>query len=231
MISPLISYAAPALLGLLGLGSLLAGVGAWFRGRVFKGAHRVLAGTALLFAGLATLLLGANLLTYARLSYEWPVADVGVKALDGGERRYAVTVRPLDGAGLAVTCELQGDEWMLSARVQKWKTWLTLGGADATYTFEQIANRYYTAAEANGKPITACDLRTPAPLINRYVPAPWITWAIAQMQAEDRRFGSANYMPLADGAEYIVLMTQSGLNTQPLNEIARTANDARPAPP
>jgi hypothetical protein len=46
------------------------------------------------------------------------------------------------------------------------------------------------------------------------------------VQVEDRRFGSANYMPLADGATYNVVMTQSGLNSEPANETARKANDA-----
>ena len=46
------------------------------------------------------------------------------------------------------------------------------------------------------------------------------------IQVEDRRFGSANYMPLADGATYNVVMTQSGLNSEPANDTARKAYDA-----
>jgi hypothetical protein len=50
---------------------------------------------------------------------------------------------------------------------------------------------------------------------------------MAHAQAEDRRFGSASYMPLAHGALYEVIMTQSGLNAQPANDAARAANAAR----
>jgi hypothetical protein len=48
------------------------------------------------------------------------------------------------------------------------------------------------------------------------------------LQADERRFGSANYMPLADGALYLVFMTQNGLNAEPANDPARAANIARP---
>jgi hypothetical protein len=40
---------------------------------------------------------------------------------------------------------------------------------------------------------------------------------------EDRHFGSGAYMPLADGAVYKVIMTQSGLNAEPVNNTARKA--------
>jgi len=35
-------------------------------------------------------------------------------------------------------------------------------------------------------------------------------------------------MPLADGADHRVVMTQSGLNAQPSNDTAGKANSARP---
>jgi len=53
-------------------------------------------------------------------------------------------------------------------------------------------------------------------------------WLVGQSYTEDRRFGSAAYMPLADGAVYKVVMTQSGLNAESTNDIAKGANAARP---
>jgi len=35
-------------------------------------------------------------------------------------------------------------------------------------------------------------------------------------------------MPLADGAVYRVVITQSGLNAEPENDAAKAANNARP---
>jgi hypothetical protein len=68
----------------------------------------------------------------------------------------------------------------------------------------------------------------PPPQVDQYVPKPLLDWLIAQSYVEDRRFGSANYMPLADGAVYKVVMTQSGLNSEPDNDAARAANSAQP---
>ena len=74
----------------------------------------------------------------------------------------------------------------------------------------------------------ACAIPAPAPEINRYIPDPWLAKLMSYLQVEERRFGSANYMPLADGAVYLVVMTQTGLNAEPANEPARAANGARP---
>ncbi len=60
------------------------------------------------------------------------------------------------------------------------------------------------------------------------MPPGLIDWLRSHAYAEDRKFGSANYMPLADGADYRVVITQSGFNAEAVNEIARKANEARP---
>ena len=225
---PALWYVAPGLVVLLGVLMLLTGLGHGLRGQPFRGMSNILSGAILAVVGAVIGLGGANLLTYARLTYERPVADVSVTALDAADKRYTVTVRPLDGTARTVTCTLQGDEWLLSARVQSWKPWLSLVGFNATYTLDQIANKYADAAEADGKTITACAIPAPAASINSLLPDPWLTKLISYMQVQDRRFGSANYMPLADGATYLVVMTQSGLNAEPVNDAARAANAAHP---
>jgi hypothetical protein len=225
---PAIWYVAPALIVVLGILMLLTGLGHSLRGQPARGVSNMLSGAILAVVGAVIGFGGANLLTYARLTYERPVADVTVRALDPADKRYTVTVRPLDGTARTVTCTLQGDEWLLSARVQSWKPWLSLIGFDATYTLDQIANKYAAAADANGKAITACAIPAPAAVINSVLPDPWLTRLISYMQIEDRRFGSANYMPLADGAVYLVVMTQTGLNAEPVNDAARAANAAHP---
>ncbi len=54
--------------------------------------------------------------------------------------------------------------------MQKWKGWANILGLDATYTLDQIFNKYSSAARANGKPITSCDLKGPPPEVNQYIP-------------------------------------------------------------
>lgn len=223
-----ILWVAPLLVAVCGLALLVSGGGHLMRGRAVRGSAQFLPGALLAVVGFVAGLLGLNAQTYARLAHEGPVALIGVRSLDPASSRYLVTIRRLDGSNRVQNCELQGDEWVLSGRVQKWKPWANLLGLDATYTLEQLSNMYFTAARGNGKLITACDIADVAPPIDQYVPRSWLAWLAARTIAVDRRFGSANYMPLADKAVYRVVITQSGFNAEPVNQAARAANDARP---
>ncbi|MGH6890359.1 MAG: hypothetical protein ACREHF_14380 [Rhizomicrobium sp.] len=223
-----ILWVAPLLVAVSGVALLVSGIGHLLRGRTVRAGGQMLLGAPLAIIGVAAGLLGLNAQTFARLTYERPVAQVSVRTIDPVQSRYLVTLRRLDGTGRLQTCELQGDEWVLSGRVQKWKPWANLLGLDATYTLEQLSNMYFTAARGNGKTITACDIEDVAPRLDRYVPQGWLVWLAAHAYTVDRRFGSANYMPLANGAVYRVVITQSGFNAEPVNAAARTANAARP---
>jgi len=223
-----ILWVAPLLVAVSGLALLTSGIGHLLRGRAVRASGHLLFGAALAVVGFVVGLLGLNAQTYARLTHEGPVAQVSVRSLDPASARYLVTIRRLDGTNRVQTCELQGDEWVLSGRVQKWKPWANLLGLDATYTLEQLSNMYFSAARANGKPITACDIADVAPQIDQYLPHAWLVWVAAKAFTVDRRFGSANYMPLADAAVYRVVITQSGFNAEPVNQAGRAANEVRP---
>jgi hypothetical protein len=221
-------WVAPAAVAVFGAVLALGGIGHLTRGNVGGGAGRVAVGSTIGAVGFAIALLALNTQLFARLTYESQVADVIVKAVNPAAKTYFVTIKRLDLPGVVQTCTLQGDEWIIEGRVQKWQPWANAVGLDSTYVLEQISNKYFSAAEANGKPITACDLQGPKPDIDRYIPAGWLAWLAHQSYTEERRFGSANYMPLADGAVYRVVMTQSGLNAQPENAAAEKANTSRP---
>jgi len=219
-------WVAPLVI-VVGVVLMLAGVGHLAAGRPGKSGARLVVGVPLTLLGLAAGLLGFNAQTYARLTYETPVAEVSVQALDPSQNLYAVTVQRLDSTNIRETCDLQGDEWVVSGRVQKWKPWANVIGLNATYTLDQLSNKYFTAERGNGKTITACDINGPKPVIAQYVPDWVMKWLVAQAYAEDRRFGSANYMPLADKAKYKIVITQAGFNAMPDNDVAKAANDAR----
>src|SRR5271163_1868229 len=152
------------------------GAGHLFRGRPVTGGGHFLVGMPLAVGGFALALLGFNTQTYARLTHEGPVAEVTVKAINPATNRYAVTLRRLDGSNTVQTCELQGDDWVLSGRVQKWKGWANVLGLDATYTLNQLSNMYSSAARGNGKTITSCDIQGAPPAVNQYVPPQWLVW-------------------------------------------------------
>jgi hypothetical protein len=218
---------APLAVAMFGVVFFIAGIGHFFAGHAGRGSRRVMIGIPVAAVGLAASLIALNTQTFARLSQEGDVAEVSVKAVNPAESLYEVTVKRLDGSNVTTTCNLQGDEWLIGGRVQKWKPWANVLGLDSTYTLDQIDNKYFSAERANGKPITACDLSGPPPAVNQVVPHSLMAWLIGQSYTEQRHFGSASYMPLADGAVYKVVMTQSGLNAEPANDAAKAANNAR----
>jgi hypothetical protein len=190
------------------------------RGRFRHGGMHAGGGIVLGLAALCAGLLVLSTQTYARLTAERPVAEVTVAALHPALQTYHVTVRRLDGTELVRGCDIQGDEWLMSAAVQKWQPWMNVLGLDSTYTLDQMANKYFSAARGNGRRITACDLEGTPP---SWLPRGLTAWVMDQAQARQRHFGSAVYMPLTDGAIYRVIMTQSGLNAKAVNPIARNA--------
>jgi hypothetical protein len=190
------------------------------RGRFRRGGLHATSGLVLGLAALCFGLIVLNTQSYARLTAERPVAEVTVAALHPALQLYRVTVRRLDGTGIVTSCNIQGDEWLMSAAVQKWQPWANILGLDSTYALDQVANKYFSAARGNGRTITACDLRAPVPA---WMPRGLAGWLMAHAQAQQRRFGSAVYMPLTDGAIYRVIMTQSGLNAEGANPIAQAA--------
>jgi len=220
--------AAPLVVAALGVLLLLRGVGHLFGGHGGKGTAHIAVGAPLSVIGFVIGLLALNTQTFARLSHESDVANVAVKSLNQSQNTWRITIQRLDVPNTIQVCDIQGDEWDMSARVQKWQPWANVFGLDTTYALDQITNRYFTAERGNGKPITACDLKGPPPAVDQYVPNSWLMWLVGQSYTEQRHFGSAAYMANADGAVYKVVMTQSGLNAEPVNAVATGANTSRP---
>ena len=115
--------------------------------------------------------------------------------------------------------EICGDEWQIDARVLKWKGMGTLLGLDTLYRFERLAGRYADTAQEKSAP------RTVYPLAAQ---APFDLWALLKEQQRwlplaDALYGSAAYAPMADGAQYSVNVSTTGLLIRPLNETAKKA--------
>lgn len=219
---------APLAVAVLGFIAFIGGLVHAVRLRPGRASVGLGAGGAVTIAGLAVGLIGLNLQGYARLTYEVPLADVTVHAVNPAQRIFTVTVKRLDKTGNVQSCTLQGDAWEIGGRFQKWKAWANEIGLNATYTLDQISNRYNNAADGDGKRITACDLKAPQPEVSQVLPDFVVKWVLRHMIVEDRYFGSASFMPMVDGAEYTVIATQFGFNAEPANDIAKTANQPRP---
>ena len=173
-----------------------------------------LAGAAVVAAlGTAGAMLAASLHTYARLTQEQEAARAVFREL--APKRYELLL-VLKGEP-ARAFEIRGDEWQIDARVLKWKGMGTLLGLDTLYRFERLAGRYADTAQEKSAP------RTVYPLAAQ---APFDLWALLKEQQRwlplaDALYGSAAYAPMADGAQYSVNVSTTGLLIRPLNETAK----------
>jgi hypothetical protein len=183
--------------------------------RVASGTLYLLAGAFVLALGVAAALLAASLRTYNRLTHEQEAARVSMRQT--GERHYTVSLRAKDA--LPQDFELRGDEWQIDARILKWRALGNLVGFDTVYRLERLSGRYGELDRERAGPRTVYALtREPGMdfwrLVRRYHD---------YLPLADALYGSAAYVPMAEGAEYAVTVSSSGLVVRPANDNARKA--------
>jgi hypothetical protein len=205
-----------ALIGaLLAVPLLVAGLRRLGRLRLVRGTLYLLLGGSVLLLVTGAGLVAANLFTYARLTHEQEAARVTTRQL--GERHFAVSLQAKKAPPKHF--ELRGDEWQIDARVLKWRGAGNLLGLDTLYRLERLAGRYGDVASERAAPRTVHDLAEESGLdlwaltrrYQRYVPL------------ADAMYGSAAFVPMAEGAEYVVTVSSTGLVVRPRNEAARKA--------
>lgn len=168
---------------------------------------------ALLLAGMG--LVATNLLTYERLTHEQDAALVTTRRL--AERHFAVTVQE---PGVAPRhFELRGDEWQIDARVLKWRALGTIVGLDTLYRLERISGRYGDLVQEQKAQRTVHGLAADPGLD---------FWSVVRRHPRfvplaDALYGSAAYVPMAEGAEYKITVSANGLVVRPANDAARKA--------
>ncbi len=210
------SNAIIVLIALFGLLLLILACQRLFRARFLAAGGSGLMGLLLLAVAGFLFVISLNLHTYARLTHEEPVAEIVFEAR--GPQQYRATLAEVPSGEMQLFM-LAGDEWQLDARVLKWKGWANLLGFDAQYRLERIGGRYRDIEqERNGQ-------RTVYPLSENPGLDLWMlsTRYPQWLPFVDAVYGSATYMPMADGARYEISITQSGLIARPKNPAAETA--------
>jgi hypothetical protein len=199
-------------LGLL----LMAGAAALFRRRhVFSGLLCTLFALLVLALPVGIGMVAGNMVTYTRLTHEQRALKA--EFTKTGDHQFdAVLTFP---SGDVQRVILRGDEWQVDARIVKWKALANIVGFDAAYRLERISGRYSEIADERSAPHTVYSLSQPTrldvwSLVRRL--GTWLPWV-------DALYGSAVYVPMADGASFAVLVTQSGLLVRPLNAGAEHA--------
>jgi len=202
-------------LALTGALLLFAAVRRLRRRRMFGGLLTGATALVLILLSVCALLVAENLQTYQRLSFEQPAGELQLTRI--GPRAFnAVLTYP---SGERANYSLRGDEWQVDARVLKWHAFANLIGFDTAYRLERLGGRYSTVEDERAQARTVYALNPPQridpwDLARRY--HSWIPWV-------DAVYGSATFLPMADGALYEIKVSQSGLLARPLNQAAREA--------
>jgi hypothetical protein len=225
----------PAVVGALGLFLLLVSLGSLFRGRIVGGGLGTLGGGGLMAVAAIAALTGLNVQTYARMTYERPVATLEMKQL--GPQYFETTVtQPARVEGETARSEiylLNGDDWRIEAQVLKWKPWANVLGLDSQYRLDRLSGRYQDIEQElhSTRSVHALSGGDKATVLPGNITVPWklSVWDMARryrrhIDAVDTLYGGATYMPMADGAKYEVWITQSGLVARPVNDVARDAS-------
>lgn len=183
--------------------------------RFVSGSVLLLCSALILMIGIGAALAAASLRTYSRLTAEQEAARVAMRQV--APKHFTLSVQ--QKAGRAQNFEVLGDEWQIDARLLKWRPLATIAGFDTVYRLERLSGRYSEVAEERAAKRTvygladrsAVDLWTMLRRYQEYLPL------------ADALYGSAAFVPMAEGAEYVVSVSGTGLVVRPANDAARKA--------
>ncbi len=204
-----------AFFGLAGILFLAIGMRRLRRRRVLSGLFSSITALGLFLLAACALLVAANFGTYQRLTAEQAAGELQFSGM-GAHQFNAVLTYP---TGERASFSLRGDEWQVDARILKWQAFAELVGFDSAYRLERISGRYSSIEDERNLPRTVYPLNPPNrvdlwDVVHRY--HAWLPWL-------DALYGSATYLPMADGALYDIKVSPSGLVARPLNQAARDA--------
>ena len=176
---------------------------------------RWLQGTAgLLFflLALAFFLFAVNLFSFHSLTKDKELASLHFASLS--DQHFRVTI--VEQGGDIKELELLGDLWQIDARVIKWQGWVSALGIMPGYQLGRIQGRYLSIEQERSAPRSVHSLR-PDGMVPGFDLWHFLNQQKIWMPWLDARYGSATFLPMADGAEFSLSLSHSGLLARPLN--------------
>jgi hypothetical protein len=209
---------------LLAISSALALVAVFFvlamfrnlrRGRVLRASGSFAGGVTTASLGGAGMILLGSIYGYDQLTDEQTVSLIEFEQNAPGE----FTARLMIDGQTDRLLTLSGDEWQIDARVVTWKPPATILGLEPIYQLERLSGRYSDVARELSEPRTVHALADEKMLD---------VWTIAKrfpvlMPGVDAYYGTATYVPMADGARFEVRLSRDALIARPINDAARQA--------
>jgi len=200
------------LIGLLFLASMVRHAR---RGRLLRASGSATACAATAGLGTAGILMFISYLGYERLTDEQLVGVIEFSQSAAEE----YTARLMIDGQMDRLLPLRGDEWQLDARVVTWSPPATILGLDPVYQLERLSGRYSSIDRERSQQRTVHGLAEERPLD---------LWSLARKFPKiapgvDAFYGTATYLPMADGARFRVTLSRDALIARPINDQAREA--------
>lgn len=195
---------------------LLAAFRILFNPRWLLGWLRGTAGLLLAFLAILIAIGAMDYASYRQLGKETQIASISFAQIN--DKQFTATV--VETGGGQSKFQIFGDLWQVDARIIKWSDSLARMGLAPSYRLARLSGRYYALEDERNGTKSVFDINS-----SRYGVDVW-RWLQNNPFMNgfvDAKFGSATFMPMADGALYAVILTHSGLMARPLNEPAENA--------
>jgi len=185
------------------------------RGRMIRAGGSFAGGIATASLGGAGMILLGSIYSYEQLTDEQTVGLIEFR--ENAPGTYVVRLMIKDKSDRVMT--LRGDEWQIDARVVTWKPPASILGLEPIYQLERLSGRYSDVQREVSEPRTVHALADDRALD---------VWNIARrfpvlMPGIDAYYGTATYVPMADGARFEVNLSRDALIARPMNDAARKA--------
>lgn len=185
--------------------------GTWLLGFI-----RGIFGLSLLAAVCGLSLVGWEFYQYRQVNNEQQIASLSITQIS--EKEFEVEIlEPLATKSWKVI--LKGDQWQMDARIIRWSRTGIGSSLKPGYRLERISGRYYSLEEEQNSPRTVHSL-----VDQEWNSSVWNFLHSTQLMGLiDARYGSATFVPLADGAIYSIGLSHTGLVAKPVNPAAKKA--------
>ncbi len=203
--------------GILALLLLVMAIRTLFKRTRFWWLLRTLSAGLLLTVALLLGLVSWDMKNYQTLLEDKPLASLSFEKV--GEQAYIATLNYVKG-GVTKEFYLRGDQWQIDARILRWKGMMNRLGSKPGYRMDRLSGRYFHVDDERTRE------RTVYSLIEQEYGLDF--WALAHQSKRDlpiveASYGSAAFLPMADGALFEVALSGSGLVAKPVNSIAKKA--------
>ena len=173
--------------------------------------------SSLVFAAIAGAggMLLLSYLSYGRLIEEQLISRIEFARVSDDEYQARIMVTGKDDQFYL----LRGNEWQMDAKIVTWKPPMTVLGLEPIYQLDRLSGRFAEIDRERNEPRTVHSLATESPAD---------VWRVARrfpflMPGVDAHYGTATYVPMADGARYEVSLSRDAIIARPANDRARDA--------